>query len=145
MRSIVVADTINTPSRITLDELHKHLYIVGSGNHRIQRITLNKLLNATTVAGGNGFGANLNQLNYPQGIYFSEKTNSLYIADQNNHRIVRWNIGATSGLIIAGVSGQTVTSSKFLNISTDVVLNYNQSFLYVSDRGNQRIQRFILV
>ncbi|CAF1008415.1 unnamed protein product [Adineta steineri] len=43
-----------------------------------------------TVAGGNGQGAGLNQLNGPDGIYIDDDK-SIYIADSWNDRIVKWN------------------------------------------------------
>ncbi|CAF1375162.1 unnamed protein product [Adineta steineri] len=45
--------------------------------------------NAITVAGGNGhgYGQELNQLNWPQGMFIDENKN-IFIADPGNHRIV---------------------------------------------------------
>ncbi|CAF4368662.1 unnamed protein product, partial [Adineta steineri] len=40
-----------------------------------------------TVAGGNGYGQELNQLNYPSEM-FIDNDKSIYIADYYNHRII---------------------------------------------------------
>ncbi|CAF4369374.1 unnamed protein product, partial [Adineta steineri] len=49
--------------------------------------------NAITVAGGNGQGHELNQLNNPYGI-FIDKNKDMFIADFHNHRIVQWKYNA---------------------------------------------------
>ncbi|CAF4384981.1 unnamed protein product, partial [Adineta steineri] len=56
--------------------------------------------NAITVAGGNRKGQQLNQLNYPYGI-FIDKNKNIFIADFDNHRIVEWKYNANQGQIIA--------------------------------------------
>ncbi|CAF3798707.1 unnamed protein product, partial [Adineta steineri] len=53
--------------------------------------------NAVTVAGGHGQGNQLNQLNLPFGIYVDNDDDSIYIADTENHRIVKWEFGADKG------------------------------------------------
>ncbi len=57
-----------------------------------------------TVAGGNGWGKRLNQLNYPRSMYVDENQ-TVYVADRWNHRIVEWKKGATSGEVVAGGNG----------------------------------------
>ena len=46
-------------------------------------------------------GDQLNQLNFPQGIYVDNQQLSIYIADYLNCRIVKWKIGENYGQIIA--------------------------------------------
>ena len=60
------------------------------------------------VAGGNNQGSLSNQLNYPLGIYLDMSSNSLYIANNNDHNIVRWVVNASSWTLIAGsANGQS--------------------------------------
>ncbi|CAF4276111.1 unnamed protein product, partial [Rotaria magnacalcarata] len=61
--------------------------------------------NGLTVAGGNGQGNGINQLSYPHGLYVDDDQ-TVYVADQYNHRIVEWKSGATSGQVVAGGNGQ---------------------------------------
>lgn len=135
----------NIPSEFYLDELHSHLYIADSNNHRIQRVTLDGSMNTITVAGGNGPGTNSNQLNYPVGVYFSKNTNAIYIAEELNYRITRWYIGATSGVIIAGKNGQSGISPMLLYHPTHITVSSNETFLYIADTYNNRVQRFQLI
>ncbi|CAF4773404.1 unnamed protein product, partial [Rotaria sp. Silwood2] len=58
-----------------------------------------------TVAGGNGNGNGINQLYNPLGLYMDDDQ-TIYVADQYNHRIVEWKRGATSGQASAGGNGQ---------------------------------------
>merc|ERR1712113_1359226 len=55
----------------------------------------------TIVAGGNGSGASLKQLNEPAGIFVTS-SGTLYIADKLNHRVVKWAAGASEGIIAVG-------------------------------------------
>ncbi|CAF4960057.1 unnamed protein product, partial [Rotaria sp. Silwood1] len=61
--------------------------------------------NGITVAGGNQQGNEINQLSYPWGLYVDDDQ-TIYVADQSNHRIVEWKRGATSGQVVAGGNRQ---------------------------------------
>ncbi len=132
------------PYGLYLDTNNSYLYIADTGNSRIQRYSLNKTTNGTTVAGGNGVGSGSNQLNYPYGVCVSKKTGDIYIADTSNHRIQRWSPGATSGVTIFGSAGVNGTNATLLHGPANVILNKNETFLYVSDTNNNRVQRFNL-
>jgi hypothetical protein len=133
------------PYGIYLDELNSYLYIADSNNHRIQRYYLGVTTHVTTVAGGNGPGSGNNQLNTPNDVCVSKKTGDIYIADTLNNRVQRWSPGATSGVTIAGIIGINGTASTLLNSPVFVILSPNETFLYVSDGGNNRVQRFELI
>jgi DNA-binding beta-propeller fold protein YncE len=113
-------------------------------NHRIQRYELGVSANGTTVAGGHGQGSGSNQLNGPYGVCVSKRTGDIYVADTNNNRIQRWSPGATTGVTIIGITGVSGTNSTLLNGPTNVALSTNETFLYVSDCINNRVQRFEL-
>ncbi len=131
------------PYGIYLDENNSYIYIADSGNNRIQRYFLGITANGTTVAGGNGLGNGSNQLNTPYGVFLS-KTGDIYIADHQNHRIQRWSPGATTGVTIAGITGVSGIDATMLNSPANAVLSANETFLYVSDMNNHRVQRFKL-
>jgi sugar lactone lactonase YvrE len=127
-----------------LDENNSYLYVADLANSRIQRYSLDDATNGTTVAGGNGAGSGSNQLNQPYGICVSKQTGDIYIADFNNNRIQRWSPEATSGITIVGITGVSGTNATLLNGPANVLLDKNETFLYVSDRNNHRVQRFNL-
>ncbi|CAF4404498.1 unnamed protein product, partial [Adineta steineri] len=75
-----------------------------------------------TIAGGNGRGNKLNQLNGPKGIYVDDDHQTIYIADWGNHRIVEWKYAAKNGQIVAGGNGNRNRSDQ-LNNPTDVIVD----------------------
>ena len=54
-----------------------------------------------TVAGGNGPGDALNQVNSSYGV-FVNSDQVLFVTDYYNHRVMKWNQGASSGTVLAG-------------------------------------------
>jgi len=99
--------------------------------------------NGQTIAGGNGKGDQLNQLNSPYGIYVDDKKQCIYIADCRNHRIVKWKLGESEGQIVAGGNGYG-NSIDQLNSPTDVIVDENNSSLIICDYGNRRVVRWSL-
>ena len=83
------------PYNIARDKQSGTLYVSDNGNDRVMRYTEGNNT-GVLVAGGNGRGNNINQLNYPMGIYFESSSNSLIIANTRAHNIVRWRIGESS-------------------------------------------------
>ncbi|CAF3734821.1 unnamed protein product [Adineta steineri] len=91
------------------------------------------------VAGGNGEGNQLNQLNYPYCIFIDEDY-SLYISDERNHRVMKWNKDAKEGIIVAGGNGYG-NSLKQLNHPQGVIVDHLGQ-IYVADSGNDRVMRW---
>ena len=140
--------SLNAPLGVFLDESNAYMYVSDTSNNRIQRFSLLHSMpnNGTTVAGGNGPGANSNQLKSPFAVHVSRKTGAIYIADSHNHRIQRWNPGDPSAVTVAGdPDGITGADARLLKSPYGVALNYEETLLYVADSGNSRIQRFQLI
>ncbi len=98
--------------------------------------------NGTLVLGGTGGGTNNNQLSYPVGLHFDSVSNSLLIANFGANNIVRYVLGASSFIVIAGnINGSTGTTSTEFTGPIDVTLD-PMGNLYVTDRDNHRIQFF---
>ncbi|CAF1689591.1 unnamed protein product [Adineta ricciae] len=94
------------------------------------------------VAGGNGCGDNLNQLNHPQGIIVDHE-GQIYVADCQNYRIMRWCEGDEEGEIIVGGNGLGDEPNQ---LSCPFGLSFDgEGNLYVGDHENNRIQRFDLI
>ena len=139
------ASQLNGPTSLHLDEPNAWLYAVDMNNHRIQRYSLNSSFPAigVTVAGGNGPGSGSNQLDKPNSFWISRRTNTIYIADYNNNRIQRWKEGDTKGVTVAGaVDGSEGNDAASLHWPRGVTLNADETFMYVTEYGNTRIQRF---
>jgi sugar lactone lactonase YvrE len=100
-------------------------------------VELRWIQNGVTVVGGNGSGNSLNQISYPSGLYVDD-AQTVYVTECNNHRVVAWSFGATSGEVVAGVNGQGDGSDQ-LNCPIDVVVDKTRDCLIISDRGNRRV------
>ncbi|CAF1224400.1 unnamed protein product [Adineta steineri] len=97
--------------------------------------------NAITVAGGNGQGQKLDQLNGPEGI-FIDKKKSIFIADTYNHRIVEWKHNAKEGQIIAGGNKQGNRMNQ-LSQPTDVIVDQQNHLIIIADQGNRRVIQWV--
>ncbi|CAF1320742.1 unnamed protein product [Adineta ricciae] len=93
------------------------------------------------IAGGNGRGSKLNQLAYPRGIYVDDDDRTIYLADHDNHRIVRWRFNAMNGEIVAGGNGPGKALNQ-LDRPTDVIVDKKNDSLIICDRGNSRVVRW---
>ena len=91
------------------------------------------------MAGGNDVGSELNQLAFPFGIFVDDKQ-SVYVADFGNHRIVKWDRGATSGQVVAGGNGEGSNEDQ-LKYPSDVVVDQNGT-MYIDDGANRRVQQW---
>ena len=96
--------------------------------------------NGLTVAGGNGEGNGINQLSNPLGLYVDDDQ-TIYVADQSNHRIVEWKWGATSGQVVAGGNGQGSGNHQLSN-PTDVIVDKERDSLIICDYWNKRVVRW---
>ncbi|CAF4097790.1 unnamed protein product [Adineta steineri] len=97
--------------------------------------------NAITVAGGNGKGQQLNQLDWPGGI-FMDKNKNIFIADNSNHRIVEWKYDATEGQIIAGGNNKGNRINQ-LRYPTDVIIDQHNHSIIIADYGNNRVIQWL--
>jgi DNA-binding beta-propeller fold protein YncE len=144
----VVGATSNTMYYVRfiyLDQNHGLIYACDKDNYRIQRFIVGGNGTGVTVAGNGVTGIGLNQLNIPGGIWVTRDGQTLYVADTGNNRIMKWTIVAAQGSVIAGSAiGVAGNTNLLLNQPADVALDPTETYLYVSDYGNYRIQRFRL-
>ncbi|CAF4261771.1 unnamed protein product, partial [Rotaria sordida] len=91
------------------------------------------------VAGDSTSGTSASQLDGPQGVFVNE-AGTLYIVDNLNHRIQKWNNGASSGVTVAGtgVSGSTLSE---LSYPRGIVVDSN-GYIYIIYFGNSRVLRW---
>ncbi len=95
--------------------------------------------NGTIVAGGNGKGNQLNQLNVPTYIFVDENQ-SLYVTDRDNHRVMKWMKDAKEGIVVAGGQGQ---GNSLTQLSDPQGLSVDHlGTVYVADSSNHRIMRW---
>ncbi|CAM4770902.1 unnamed protein product [Rotaria magnacalcarata] len=104
----------------------------------VLRCTLNDK-NCTIVAGGRGRGAALNQLNNPTYIFVDQQQN-VYVSERGNHRVTKWEKGASHGTVVAGGHGQ---GKMLTQVSQPEGLFVDTSgTIYVVDSWNHRVIRW---
>jgi sugar lactone lactonase YvrE len=94
------------------------------------------------VAGTGTAGPALNQLNVPWGVYVDESNgDTLYVADSNNNRVMKWLVNATNGIVVAGGNGAGALYSQLYS-PTDVFVDSFET-MYISDYYNSRIVKWL--
>ena len=93
------------------------------------------------VAGGHGYGNDLNQLWDAHGLSVDDDHRTIYIADSNNHRILAWNYGASKGQVVAGGNGKGDRNDQ-LNFPRNVIVDSKTDCVIICDWGNRRVVRW---
>ncbi|CAF3502140.1 unnamed protein product [Rotaria socialis] len=122
---------------LAMDE-QRYFYVSDTEKDEVRRYQLGEQ-NGTLVAGGNGQGDRLNQLNLPTYL-FVDRQQTVYVSDSNNLRVMKWDKGANEGIVVAGGQGEgsSLTQLKYPNgIFVDTL-----GTLYVADFGNHRVMRW---
>jgi sugar lactone lactonase YvrE len=120
---------------------NRSIYIVGYMNHRVMKVT-EGIEEAVIVAGqSDNSGNGADQLAFPTGV-FVDQLGTVYVADTQNHRIMRWPKGATSGSLIIG-GRRPGSEPDQLNYPSDVSFD-RYGNIYVTDTLNNRVQKFVV-
>ncbi|CAF1226643.1 unnamed protein product [Adineta steineri] len=116
------------------------LYISDSENNEVRRWKMGEYNNeGIIVAGGNGQGSLLNQLNSPSFI-FVDDDQSVYVSDENNNRVMKWIKDAKEGIVVAGGNGEGRNLSQVSSPQGLIVDDLGQ--VYVADCNNHRVMRW---
>ncbi len=91
------------------------------------------------VAGGNGLGSSLSQFYNPAGLWMGAD-GKLYVADQGNNRIVKWDTGGLVGTLVAGGNGVGDSINQFN--SPNGVWGDGTGGVFVADRNNNRVMHW---
>jgi phosphoribosyl-AMP cyclohydrolase len=112
----VTASLLSIAYSLTLDSSNA-LYITDYANNRIQK-WVSGASSGTTVAGqaSGTAGASSTTLNFPVGIAL-DSSNNMYFSDRNNHRVMYWANGASSGSVIAGITGKKLDEKSYFLIT----------------------------
>lgn len=118
---------------------HGHLYIPDYGRQEVRRWKRGNK-DGTLVAGGNGRGSRLDQLNQPYYI-FVDQDQSVYVSDHDNHRVVKWVKGAREGVVVAGGQGEGDALNQLSSPRGIVADQFGT--VYVADWCNHRVVRWL--
>jgi sugar lactone lactonase YvrE len=114
------------------------LYISDTEKHEVRRFSRGEK-RGTRVAGGNGQGNRLDQLDYPTYLFVDHEY-SVYVSDMNNHRVMKWMKDANKGIVVAGGQGEGNGPGQLPNpcgLAVDRLDN-----VYVVDGNNHRVMRW---
>ncbi|CAF3769751.1 unnamed protein product [Rotaria sp. Silwood1] len=132
------SNQLNHPQGIEFDN-NGYMYVVDAGNNRVQRYSPNSN-NGTTVAGiAGGGGSATNKLNQPSGVAVDAAFN-IFITDSGNHRVVKWALNATNGIVLIDGSAGGVASGQLGNPCGILLINGSPNQVYLSDQSKDHIQ-----
>ncbi|CAF0753935.1 unnamed protein product, partial [Adineta steineri] len=121
---------------LTMDN-NGDLYVSDTKKNEVRRWKQGER-EGTIVAGGNGKGNHLNQLNCPTYIFVDEDQ-SIYVSDTNNHRVMKWMKGAKEGIVIGGKKSKGHSSNQLSNPQRAIADHFGN--VYVADCDNHQIIR----
>ncbi|CAF1217815.1 unnamed protein product [Adineta ricciae] len=136
----IVAKNLGHTNLIFIDQ-DRSIYSVGLLANRILKTVEGNDEPIVIVGQYSPLDNRLDQLNRPSGVHV-DKQGSIYVADKENHRIMRWLKDATNGTLIAGGNGGGSASDQ-LHYPSDVFLD-REGNLYVTDTWNDRVQKFLI-
>jgi sugar lactone lactonase YvrE len=90
--------------------------------------------NGTTIATGDRLNLN--------GIYVDDDQ-TIYIAEEMKHRVLKWKYNANSSQVVAGGNGYG-TETNQLSYPVDVTVDKVNNSIIICDRGNHRVMRWSL-
>ncbi len=134
------ASQLNGPTGLYVDT-SLNIYVADSLNYRIMLWYKNASV-GVKVAGTGSSGNTLNSFGTAAGLFVDSQQN-IYLCDPDNYRVMKFLPNVTNALIVAGTGG-IGNGSDQLNLPYDLYVDENNSYLYVTDFFNHRIQRYHL-
>jgi sugar lactone lactonase YvrE len=132
------ANQLNGPEDLYVDA-SSNIYVADSLNYRIMFWGKNSST-GVQVAGNGSAGSSLSTFNTVAAI-FADSEGNIYVSDTNNHRVMKFTPNVTNAVIVAG-TGSAGNGSYQLNSPDGIYFDEINSYLYVADYNNHRIQRF---
>jgi sugar lactone lactonase YvrE len=113
------------------------MYELGLSNPNLSKSCISK-----NVFIGSPGSAN-NELFNPRGIAIDSSSNTLYIADYYNHRVMKYLSGATSGTVVAGGNGQGSATNQ-LNYPIGLYFDSSSNSLLIANSVGHNIVRWVV-
>ncbi|MCX6779962.1 MAG: NHL repeat-containing protein, partial [Candidatus Magasanikbacteria bacterium] len=151
---------LSSPSSASFNSVSNTLYVTDKNNHRVLVFDLNNLLTTSTPASAvigqanytdNSSGVSQTTLNTPQGSAYNAVSNTLYVADSGNSRVLIYNLNsllATSTPASAVIgepnfdTGSGGLAQNLLYVPTGLSYNSTSNTLFINDYGNNRVVVF---
>uniref|UniRef100_A0A7S0AJ71 BTB domain-containing protein n=1 Tax=Pyrodinium bahamense TaxID=73915 RepID=A0A7S0AJ71_9DINO len=128
---------LQRPCALAVDADHA-VYVLEAGGSRVLRYMDGR---ATIAAGHTDPGTSPGELNAgPTGRIFVSGKGRLYVSDTENHRVQRWDPGATEGVTVAGGHGCGAGLHQLNHPGGIWALD--DGTLFIADTGNHRIMKW---
>ena len=116
------------------------IYVADTGNHRVQRFSKDGLFIDAWGTNGSGQG----QFRDPGGIAFEPSRRWIYVADTGNHRVQVFQTTDAPGgpFTLVATWGTEGSGEGQFRGPSDIAVNSSEGWVYVTDTGNHRVQRF---
>ena len=127
------ANQLNLPGGFDIDDDNQSIVIADRWNDRIVEWKIGAS-NGKVIVGGQGQGNRFDQLYGPTDVLIDKETNSLFIADRLNRRVLRWSPrqDTTQGEVI-------VDNIDCIGLAID-----HRRYLYVSDTAKNEVRRYTI-
>ncbi|CAF1182176.1 unnamed protein product [Adineta steineri] len=112
-----------------------YLYVTDYKKNEVRKYKIGES-HGILVAGGNGDGNRLDQLNGPLYVFVG-RDNSVYVSDEKNDRVIKWKTGSKEGIVVAGGRNRGNGLEQLSQPGKIFVNPWNTVF--VADWGNDRI------
>jgi sugar lactone lactonase YvrE len=152
------ATGMRTPAGLAYDAANQRLYVADGANHRVTVYDVAAITNgeaAVNVLGQTLFttataAITQNGLNIPRGLTLDVTSQTLFVSDQSNHRILVYDVTSISNgenaVKVLGqpnfTTGTAGTNQSKLNVPEGLCYDMSNAKLYVSDRSNNRLLVF---
>jgi DNA-binding beta-propeller fold protein YncE len=137
----------SSPWGIACDRVRGYIYVVDSANFRVQKFDAS----GEFIMQWGSFGANDGQFYFPRGVAVDSADGGVYVVDMGNHRIQKFDTSTNvlpqlitkwgGGIGPGHASDPRAQEPGQLRSPWGIVVD-GQGDVYVSDTGNQRVQKF---
>jgi sugar lactone lactonase YvrE len=135
---------LNYPNDVYADG-NGNVYVCDSFNYRVQKF-INGSANGITIANiTNPVGFSLSSNNIPRYLTFDSTDTYFYVADYNNHRIMRYLTNSTSGMNGIPVAGGTGAADTNTSLNFPWGVHYLPSVsndLFITNFGGHSVMRW---
>ncbi|CAF3767139.1 unnamed protein product [Rotaria sp. Silwood1] len=133
-----IISELSQPSFLFVDR-NRSVFVTETGSSIVTKV--DDRSTRMEIAAGALYGDGDDELASPMGVVV-DQLGTVYVADSENNRIMRWPRGSKSGSLIAG-GHEPGSQSDQLNYPTGLLFDFDGN-LYVVDSRNHRVQKFAI-